>query len=309
MHSDCSGQDAPGPPAGPAHVQTKREIESMLDLAGLRPRKRLGQHFLIDGNLMRRLVEEAGLTQEDVVLEVGAGTGGLTDLLVQRAGRVISVEVDGDLCGLLRDRFAGVDHFTLLNTDVLASKHRLSDALIHELNRIEPASSGESSLKLVANLPYHVATPLLMNLLIDYPQVRRFVFTVQAEVGERLIAKPNTRDYGPLAILAQTLGRVETITRLPPQVFWPRPAVDSVMMRMEVMPLPFDDRDRLQRFTRLVRSTFAHRRKTLRTALGYVVSAGQRDRVCEHFDGSRRPESLSRDEWRCLFDFISDDSL
>ena len=156
-------------------------------------------------------------------------------------------------------------------------------------------------VKLVANLPYQVATPLLMNLLVDYPQVRRFCFTVQSEVGERLTAEPNRKAYGPLGIVTQLLGSVQTIARIGPAAFWPRPAVDSVMLRLHVGPAPFSDRDELRRFVALVRSTFEHRRKTLRGALSYVKSGDALARVCDCFDVKRRPESLCIDEWVALF--------
>ena len=291
--------EAAGTPARPDHVQTKREIESILASAGLRPRKRLGQHFLIDGNLMRRLVEVADVGTEDVVLEVGAGTGGLTDLLAGRAGRVVSVEVDRELFPILQDRFASWPHVLFINTDVLERKHEIAPEVVRALSESSQANS--RSVKLVANLPYHVATPLLMNLLLDHPIVSRFVFTVQAEVGDRLIAQADSRDFGPLAIITQTLAIVSPVMKLPPHVFWPQPEVDSVMMRMETIPMPFADRAELHRFAKFVRGVFEHRRKTLRSALRYVVDDAVRDRLCKEYDTTRRPETFSREDWVTMF--------
>jgi 16S rRNA (adenine1518-N6/adenine1519-N6)-dimethyltransferase len=156
-------------------------------------------------------------------------------------------------------------------------------------------------VKLVANLPYQVATPLVLNLLVGYPQVRRLCFTVQAEVGERITAGPNSKAYGPLSIVSQALCSVQTVARLPAQTFWPQPSVASVMIRMDVGESPFADRNEVRRFSALVRSTFDHRRKTLRSALGYVLDQGVRDRVCERFDAKRRPESLGVPEWLDVF--------
>ncbi len=279
----------------PEPVQTKKQIEALLAANGLRPRKRLGQNFLIDGNLMRLLVARAELDPSDIVLEVGAGTGGLTDLLAARAARVISVEVDRSLHEILADRFAGAPKVVLIRGDVLENKNQISGEVAWALREHE--GEPRASVKLVANLPYKVATALVMNLLTGHPRVRRLCFTVQAEVGERLTAKPGGKAYGPLSIIAQTLCRVETIARIPPQAFWPSPQVDSVMIRLDVTDSPFTDIEDLQRFTSLVRGTFDHRRKTLRSALRYVLDESARARICERFDATRRPEELTGSEW------------
>jgi 16S rRNA (adenine1518-N6/adenine1519-N6)-dimethyltransferase len=325
------------------HVQTKREIAELLKAAGAAPKKRLGQHFLIDGNLMRRLAACAEIMPDDLILEVGGGTGGLTDLLVARAGRVVCVELDRGLFGLLEDRFRDYANLTLIHGDILESKHRLRadvDELIREYGKPAPKGGAPSfaadegremedcsavgpppllrkdgaqagCVKLVANLPYQVATPLVMNLLVDYAPVRRLCFTVQAEVGGRITARPDSKAYGPISIIAQALCTIETVARLPSHTFWPRPAVDSVMIRMDRVGQVEDLTDEisdpvgsqpvLHRFAALLRGVFDHRRKTLRSALGYVVDAEQRDLVCQHVDAKRRPESFSIKEWLSIF--------
>lgn len=287
------------------HVQTKKEIESTLDEAGLHPRKNLGQHFLIDGNLMRRIVEEAQIDTNDLVIEIGGGTGGLTDLLIQQAGHVLCVELDRDLQHILQDRFQDHPHFTLIAGDALEKKHHLHPNLILEMNRHKDQCK---NVKLVANLPYQIATPLVMNLLVDYPQVQRLVFTVQAEVGDRITAQPNTRAYGPLSIVSQTLCKIATIARLLPHVFWPKPAVESVMIRMDVQEPPFSNRETIRKFSSFVRATFEHRRKTLRSALGYVIDETRREHICQSIDSSRRPETFTKEEWLNLFQLANIDS-
>lgn len=298
------------------HVQTKREITELLTEAGVRPRKRFGQHFLIDGNLMRRLCEAGEVGSDDRVLEVGGGTGGLTDLLVERAGEVICVEVDQRLHGLLDSRFAGRANFRLILGDVLASKHRLHPEVIEAI-RDEPRTAG---VKLVANLPYQIATPLVMNLLLDHPSVTRLVFTVQREVADRLTAGPGSKAYGPVSIVTQLLCQVQTVATLSPDVFWPRPAVESAMLRIDVGASPFADghsrqadsvgplagRTALHGFANLVRKTFEHRRKTLRSALGYVLEVRHRDAICATIDATRRPESFSIEEWLAMYRVVSD---
>lgn len=277
------------------HVQTKREIHALLEAAGARPRKSLGQHFLIDGNLMRRLVASAELDPLDCILEVGAGTGGLTDLLAGNVKRVLCVELDPDLHGILQDRFRRVAGVTLVQGDILSSKHRLMPKVSQAIDGYDGGKTG--AVKLVANLPYRVATPVVMNLLLNHPSVRRLCFTVQAEVGERIIAQPNSKAYGPLSIIAQMLCSLKRVTRIRPDVFWPKPVVDSVMLRMDVNDTAVFSGQRLRQFAELVRKTFDHRRKMIRSALGYVLSDSQRDKVCQHLDPKRRPESFNVDEW------------
>ncbi len=284
------------------HVQTKHEIEQLLTGAGSHPRKRFGQHFLIDGNLMRRLVESAEIEPGDVVLEVGGGTGGLTDLLVGRAARVVCVEIDRDLQSLLMHRFASVGGFTLICDDVLETKHRIRAEVAEAIGRRGDDATGV--VKLVANLPYQVATPLVMNLLIGFPQVRRLCFTVQAEVGDRVAACAGGRDYGPLSIITRLLCDVDVVARIPPQAFWPRPAVQSVMVRLVVKDSPVLRGEELVEFSQLLRAVFDHRRKTLRAALAYAVDKDMRERLCQACDATRRPESFEVEEWLSLFRLV-----
>lgn len=287
------------------HVQTKAEIAALLKAADTQPLKRFGQHFLIDGNLMRRLVASAELEPDDGVLEVGGGTGGLTDLLVAAAGKVVCVEIDQDLHSVLESRFRERSNFILIQADVLQSKHRLDPQVIDAIAPLDADPAGRGGCnKLVANLPYQVATPLIMNLLRDHSHVRRLCFTVQAEVGGRITAEPGTRAYGPLSILSQLLCSVRVEARLPASTFWPRPAVESVMLRMDRKDPALPTHTELRRFCELVRRTFEHRRKTLRSAMGYVVDDAQVERVAQSFDATRRPETFTIDEWLAIYQIV-----
>jgi len=289
------------------HVQTKKEIQSLLDGIGIRPRKRFGQHFLIDGNLMRLLIASAELQPGDRVLEVGPGTGGLTDLLARSVAEVVCVEVDRDLQEILAQRFEMQKNVQLIRGDILENKHKLRHDVVTWLgpaNAVPPRP-----IKLVANLPYQVATPLIMNLLIDHPQVRRMCFTVQAEVGDRFMAEPGTRDYGPISIVVHLLARARIVSRLPPAVFWPAPTVDSVMMCFDVVAQPLLGLDQRPAFAQFLRSVFDHRRKTLRAALSYAVSASARDQLCSTFDAARRPECVPPLEWLDMFTRIYPDMV
>ena len=304
-------------PPSVAHVQTKREIEDLLAQRGLRPNKRFGQCFLVDGNLMRRLVAAAEIEPDDVILEVGGGTGGLTELLAAKARRVVCVEIDRELFPILEDRFRDTGNVLLIHADVLAGKHHLATEVAEAIGSVENGGSGVveteprgagGGVKLISNLPYQIAVPLLINLLVDYPQVRRMVFTVQAEVGERITAMAGGKEYGPLSILARLLGRVETVAKLPAHVFWPRPTVESVMLRIDRNVRAALSPSELPSFLALLRGTFDHRRKTLRAAMGYAVDTATVGRVCQELDGSRRPESFDPAKWVRIFEFARDRS-
>lgn len=278
----------------PPPVQTKTLITQLLREAAILPRRRLGQNFLIDGNLMRLLVTSADLQPDDTVLEVGAGTGALTEQLAPRAARVITVEIDRRLHPILEQRLEPFNNVTLLRTDALASKHRLAPELVAALRAARAAGSGR--LLLVANLPYAIATPLLANLLLEPARIERFCFTVQKELADRFQAAPGTKQYGPFSIVLQAVCRITRLAKLPPAVFWPQPKVDSTMLRLDLERTPFDSLDRLAAFMHLLRAGFAHRRKTLAYNLS-LLSPDASDRLKGIVDPSERPERIGVETW------------
>jgi 16S rRNA (adenine1518-N6/adenine1519-N6)-dimethyltransferase len=242
-----------------SHPPTQTEIRALLAQAGLRPNRRLGQHFLVDGNLMRLLVAEADLAPTDTVLEVGAGVGNLTELLVEQAGWVVAVEIDPRLAGVARERLAAAHNLDLLRTDALKDKHTLSPAMVERVRARRAALGGP--LKLVANLPYAAATPLLAELLLTGPVPERLVFTVQKEVADRLAASPATRDYGPVGVIVQALAHVEILRLLAPTVFWPAPRVSSAMVRVVPSAQRRSRIADLSTFRAVLDGLFGHRRK------------------------------------------------
>jgi 16S rRNA (adenine1518-N6/adenine1519-N6)-dimethyltransferase len=264
--------------------QTKHEIQALLSAAGTEPRYRFGQNFMIDQNLVRLVAEAGELCTDDVVIEVGPGTGTLTEELLARAGRVVAVEIDRDLAGLLRARFADRESFTLVQGDALAGKHELNPEL---LAAIQPAIADGRPVKLVANLPYNIASPLIIELLIA--GVRLLAFTVQKEVALRLKAAAGSDDYGPLSVMAQMLSRVEVLRTLPPQAFWPAPKIESSLVR-----LTREDRlgGRAAPFGRFVQKLFSFRRKTLRKALAQAGYGADAALAQTGLDGQARPEVL-----------------
>ena len=254
-----------------SHPPTQTEIKALLAEAGLRPAKRYGQHFLIDGNLMRMLVDEADLGPADTVIEVGPGIGNLTELLVERAGRVVAVEIDPAIAEVARTRLAGVANLDFLVTDILADKHTVAPEVLDLAEAHRLACGGP--LKLVANLPYQAATPLVAELVMRDPPLERLVFTVQEEVAARFAAGPGTSDYGPVGVIVQALGKVELLRRLGPSVFWPRPKVWSAMVRIRPDAARRKRIRDLALFRRTIHGLFVHRRKRAARSLSLADAA------------------------------------
>jgi 16S rRNA (adenine1518-N6/adenine1519-N6)-dimethyltransferase len=281
--------------------QTQSTIRALLDEAGIAPRKRFGQHFLIDRNLMNRLVRAADIHPTDCILEIGAGTGSLTSLLAATGARVLSVEVDRAIAVVAAKSIAPFPNARLLQLDALAGKSTISPELTDAIRL--GTREHAAPLKLVANLPYDIATPLVIDLLLaDLPLVR-LCFTVQAEVADRFLAPPDCSDYGPVSIITQALGKAERIAKIPPQAFWPAPGVSSAMIRLD--PLPATERTvrHPKEFSQFVRGFFLHRRKTM----GHLARLHDRanpilEALMEmKLDPKLRPENLTVPQWICLF--------
>jgi len=248
---------------------------------------------MIDQNLVR-LIADAGLIgPNDRVIEVGPGTGTLTDELLQRSQHLIAVEIDRDLAAMLRDRYADRAGFRLIEGDALASKHALNEELMEV---IREAHQEGASVRLVANLPYNIASPLVIELLLA--GVASLAFTVQKEVADRMRAGANDDAYGPLSVMANLLADVEVLRTLPPQAFWPAPKIDSALVRMV-------RNDRLAEvgpeFGRFVQGVFASRRKTIRNALGRLNLDADALLTATGLEPGRRPEEFSAIQLLALF--------
>ncbi len=290
----------PEPPV--ATPQSLSQIRSMLAAGGLRPQKRLGQNFLIDGNLMIKLVGAAELDRQAVVLEVGGGTGSLTGLLLDQAAQVVTVELDRGLFGVLTGQFGDHPGSTLIHGDVLETKSRLSAVVLAALRAAAERVPGIPRFMCVANLPYQVASPLLLNaLLCDLP-FERLCFSVQREVADRIVAPPGTRDWGVLSVVLQACCDIRRVAQLPPQAFWPAPRVHSTALRLDVRPAAAADPPSWRRFAQVVRLGFSHRRKTLHYNLGQQYSAVAVQLACAAaaVDPQARAEVLPIDRWLAL---------
>jgi 16S rRNA (adenine1518-N6/adenine1519-N6)-dimethyltransferase len=277
--------------------QTLHEIRALLAAAGLAPLHRLGQNFMIDGNLVRLVAAAGQIEPDDLVIEVGPGTGTLTELLLASARQVIAVEMDRGLASLLRQSHGGNAKLLLIEADALAGKHELNPDLARHI--AAEVAAGRRP-KLVANLPFNIASPLVIEMLIAGCGL--LAFTVQREVAHRLRAAPGSDAYGPLSVMVQLLATVEVMRAIPRQAFWPMPKIDSALVRLT--PLATDPPNRnadARPLGRFVHAVFASRRKTLKKALEIAgASAELADEL--NLDRKLRPENLSPRQFQELFE-------
>jgi 16S rRNA (adenine1518-N6/adenine1519-N6)-dimethyltransferase len=230
---------------------------------GIAPASRHGQNFLIDLNLHKVIIDAAELTDDDVVLEVGTGTGALTTLMAQRAAGVVTVEIDKHLFELASEQLLEYSHVTMLNFDALKNKNSFDPRVTEAVGKKLAEAPGRR-FKLVANLPYNIATPVLSNLLLCPHVPLSMVATIQKELGDRIVAQPWSKDYGSLSVWMQSQATTEIVRLMPPSVFWPMPKVDSAIVRIVVDPAKREAIPDLKYFHQFVKAIFIHRRKFLR---------------------------------------------
>jgi 16S rRNA (adenine1518-N6/adenine1519-N6)-dimethyltransferase len=270
------------PQAEPAR-QTTAYLKQLFAQVGFTIDARRGQNFLVDLNLLDLLERSAGIAADDVVLEVGAGTGALTERLSLAAGRVVTVEVDPRLAQLARERVIDRDNVRLVEGDVLARKHRFAPEVLEAIDEARTALPHGRFL-LVANLPYCVATPVISNLLALPRPFDSATVTVQREMGERMAAVAGSHAYNALSVWIGAQCRAEIVRILPPSVFWPRPKVDSAIVRIDLEPDRRARIDDLGRFHEFVREIFCHRRKVLRGVLVRMAGGKHRPGAREAID-------------------------
>jgi len=251
-------------------MQTLHEIRELLASAGRAPSRPLGQHFLIDGNLMGKLLELADVPPGTTVLEIGPGTGSLTEELAAGGARVVAVELDRSLAAILRMRVGQTGRVTVVHADALAGKRSFSRELLETL-----ASAG-GPVHLVSNLPYNVAVPIILNALhCSWAAVRgrggvrfdRLTFTVQKELAERLRAAPGGKEYGPAAVVVSLLAKATPGRTIPATAFWPPPKVQSQMVRLDFDAAPAAELADLDLLSAVLSAVFGQRRKKLSSAI------------------------------------------
>ena len=294
-------------------MQTKRQIRQFLESAGIKPNKRLGQHFLIDLNLMRLLVDSADIQNNDIVLEVGCGTGSLTGILAEKAGRVIAVELDGKLFEIAHQQHAKDENIDFLNVDVLKNKRTINDTVTKVLKLARERYDGR--ILLVANLPYNAASPLILNLIRGPIIADGMYVTVQKEVADRMTAAPNGKEYGVLSIFLAATGNTRMIRRLKPEVFWPKPQVDSAMVgyvRDEAKAGRIND---VELFGEIVSLFLGHRRKTVkacsRLVSGRLAEIRDFPEIFEkcNVNPAKRPDQLSPEDYIAVTDHIKNSNF
>ena len=283
--------------------QTTAYLKQLFEQVGFTIDSKRGQNFLVDLNLLDLLERSADVRPDDVVMEVGTGTGALTERLAGSARRVITCEIDPRLAQLARDKLVDCDNVTLVEGDVLASKHRFAPAVLAAIDAAIAGAEGGRFL-LVANLPYCVATPVISNLLTLPRPFDSATVTVQREMGERMTAAAGSHSYNALSVWIGAQCRGEIVRVLPPSVFWPRPRVDSAIVRLDLEPDRRAAIGDLDRFHDFVRDVFCHRRKLLRGVLVRMAGGKQQSSAKEAvekvyaslgFEASVRAEDIPPD--------------
>ena len=262
--------------------------------------KKFGQNFLIDPNVLERIMDAAEITGEDCVLEIGPGIGTMTQYLCERARHVISVEIDKNLIPILEDTLAAYDNKTIINEDILKV----------DMNRLAEEYNGGKPMKVVANLPYYITTPIIMGLFENKVPLKSITIMVQKEVADRMQEEPGTKDYGALSLAVQYYARPEIVANVPPNCFIPRPNVGSAVIRLtryEVPPVTVKDEKKM---FELIRASFNQRRKTLVKGLGNARNLNlSKDRITKALEEMGlspmvRGETLSLEQFARLSDLL-----
>ena len=219
--------------------------------------KKFGQNFLIDQGIVEKIVREAGVTKDDFVLEIGPGIGTMTQILCENAREVAAVEIDRKLIPILNDTLSEYDNVTIINDDILKV----------DINKLAEEKNGGRPIKVVANLPYYITTPIIMGLFESHVPLDSITIMVQKEVADRMQTGPGSKDYGALSLAVQFYAKPEIVVNVPPECFMPRPNVGSAVIRLKRHETrPVDVKDEKLIF-RIIRASFNQRRKTLANGL------------------------------------------
>mgnify|MGYP000480306308 CR=1 FL=1 len=283
------------------------DARSLLKKLNIQPVKSLGQNFLTDRQILEEIAETAELSENDTVLEIGPGLGSLTSVLAESAGCVVAVEIDKRLVPVLHDIFIGYSNVHIINQDIL--KMEVQKELEPYLNA---ADGTRRNLKVVANLPYYITTPVIMKLLESGLKAECMVFMVQKEVAERMAAGPGGKDYGALSVAVQYYSRPSVVMDVHPHSFVPQPEVDSAVVKLDLYktpPVELRDRDL---FFKIVKASFGQRRKTIVNALnnaGYLGLNKEQIRTMLDKIGveeNRRGETLTIQQFAQLANMVYD---
>lgn len=268
-------------------MDLRTETLEILKLHGLKANKKLGQNFLINENIIEEIIDKANITKDDMVIEIGPGLGSLTKRLLENAGKVIAIELDDNLIDLLNNRFSMYDNFEIIHNDVL--KVDLKEII-----------SKYDSVKVVANLPYYITTPIIMKLLEDRLSIKSITVMVQKEVGERICSTNKDKEYGAITVSVRYYTEPNIIIDVPKDNFMPAPEVDSCVIKLDMLKTPRVEVKDEKLFFRLIKSAFSQRRKTINNSLtGIGKSKEEINEILQklNIDSKNRAENLSIEQY------------
>lgn len=289
------------------HIATIGRTKEILDTHGFKFKKSLGQNFLIDSNVIKEIINKADIDENTGVIEVGPGIGSLTEHLAINAKKVLAFEIDQRLVPVLDDTLSEYDNVTIINEDILEANVPA---------RIEEYLSDCEDIVVVANLPYYITTPILMNFLTAHLPISRYYVMMQKEVGERISANPNSKAYGSLSIAIDYYTEAKTVQNVPKTVFMPPPNVDSIIVELKTRKdkkVNVEDEDA---FFKLTRGAFLHRRKTILNNYQSLFADGKdrKDEIRALFEAAniepvRRGESLALEDYKEIYDAFKKSDL
>lgn len=254
----------------------------------IKPKKRLGQNFLTDRNILRKICEACKFGLSDTVLEIGAGRGELTELISARVYKVYAIEIDSDLCHILEDRLKGYHNVKIINKDILK----------FDIRRY----LGKLKVKVVGNIPYYISSPIIERLIKYRENIESIFITIQKEFAKRIVAIPGSKEYGAFSCFVQYYTEPKIIINIKNTCFFPSPKVDSSLLRLKIRPMPLVKPKDEYLFFRIIRAAFNKRRKTLRNSLEGIIASEKLNVFFDKYsiDSKTRPESLSLEDFKNL---------
>lgn len=264
------------------HLYNPTNTLEIIKKYGFGFQKRFGQNFLIDGNVVEKIVREAGITKDDFVLEIGPGIGTMTQILCENAREVAAVEIDKNLIPILAETLAPYDNVTVINEDILKV----------DVRKLAEEKNGGHPIKVVANLPYYITTPIIMGLFESHVPLESITIMVQKEVAQRMQVGPGTKDYGALSLAVQFYADAQIVLKVPASCFMPRPNVDSAVIKLvrhEDAPAKVKDE---QFMFRVIRAAFNQRRKTLANSLANSSELNGSGHACTREDVTTALEAM-----------------
>lgn len=264
------------------HLYNPTNTLEIIKKYGFGFQKRFGQNFLIDGNVVEKIVREAGITKDDFVLEIGPGIGTMTQILCENAREVAAVEIDKNLIPILAETLASYDNVTVINEDILKV----------DVRKLAEEKNGGRPIKVVANLPYYITTPIIMGLFESHVPLESITIMVQKEVAQRMQVGPGTKDYGALSLAVQFYADAQIVLKVPASCFMPRPNVDSAVIKLvrhEDAPVKVKDE---QFMFRVIRAAFNQRRKTLANSLANSSELNGSGHACTREDVTTALEAM-----------------